>query len=1171
MNERPDLDSTVDEAAPDPLNAALAAAFGPDSGPPLPATASVVRALGAIPVQLREPATEPVSPAERPDSPDRPAPDPSGRLQVHGEIARGGMGAVFKGRDTELGRDVAVKVLLEAHQGRTELVQRFVEEAQVAGQLQHPGVVPVYEMGQFPDRRPYFTMKLVKGRTLAALLAEHRDPSQDRPRLLKVFEQVCQAVAYAHARGVIHRDLKPSNVMVGAFGEVQVMDWGLAKVLSRERQRPEPEPTSVIRTARSSSDTPPGAGAHTAAGQVMGTPAYMAPEQARGEVDRLDARCDVFGLGALLCQILTGRPPYVGSDSEEVQHKATAADLADAFARLDGCGADAELTALAKRCLAAEREDRPRDAEALAAELNAYLESVEARLRQAELERAAAQARAVEERKRRRVSLALAAAVLLLLAGGGGGVWWAQQQRQARAAEAARRRQEADGEVHRAMGDARLLLEQARAEPLGDLARFREARAAARRAQDLARAGAASEEVQRQASDLAALLEAEQGAAERDRELLAALLEVRGPREGPAYQRDDKGSLVELAEPSTDEQFAAAFRAWGLDVDGVPTAEAAPRLKGRPPAVVMEVIAALDEWAGERRRIAPPGKWQPLAQLAAALDDPQSRQAELRALLTRDRLGQERALGVLAVALRPVPVPFDAGSGGDRARLRQLAEQANPATEPVLGLLTLARALQLAGEDALAERLLRAALRSRPREVILHAALGRLLTEQRPPRWLDAVECYAVARALRPELGEALANALVRGGRVGEGLALYERLAAERPDNPWLHLRHGYALGKRGRYKEAEAVFRAALRLQPDDPVEHCNLGVTLSRQGRPKEAEAEYRAALRLRPDFPQAHNNLGALLCNVHHRYAEAEAEHREALRLQPDEPLAHYNLGGALSRQGRYPEAEAEDRAALRLRPDFPEAHYNLGLALGRQGRYNEAEAAYRAALRLRPDWPEAHCNLGLALREQGRFAEALASLRRGHQLGSKTPGWRYPSAAWVRRCERLVEMESRLPALLRGDTAPASASECAEFASVCRTMRLYATAARLYADAFDDLPSQPRYDAARSAALAAAGRGEDARALPDKEVVRLRRQALSWLRAELALLVKRAAGGDTAAKQTVRERVQHWQQDADLAAVRDKEALDKLPDGERDAWRQLWADVADLLKKVEEKPR
>jgi hypothetical protein len=153
------------------------------------------------------------------------------RYQLQGEIARGGMGAILKGRDVDLGRDLAIKVLLASHQGNTEVVRRFVEEAQIGGQLQHPGVVPVYELGTFPDRRPYFAMKLVKGRTLASLLHERTDPAQDRPRFLTIFEAVCQTMAYAHARGVIHRDLKPSNVMVGSFGEVQVMDWGLAKVL----------------------------------------------------------------------------------------------------------------------------------------------------------------------------------------------------------------------------------------------------------------------------------------------------------------------------------------------------------------------------------------------------------------------------------------------------------------------------------------------------------------------------------------------------------------------------------------------------------------------------------------------------------------------------------------------------------------------------------------------------------------------------------------------------------------------------------------------------------------------------------------------------------------------------------------------------------------------------
>jgi serine/threonine-protein kinase len=155
-------------------------------------------------------------------------------------------------------------------------------------------VVPVYELGRFPDDRPFFTMKLVKGQTLAELLSRRSTPGDDLPRFLSVFEQVCQTVAYAHAHGVIHRDLKPANVMVGSFGEVQVMDWGLAKVLVREAV-PEEGPTA-IRTARADSGSD-----GSWAGTVLGTLAYMPPEQAKGEVESLDERADVFGLGAILC------------------------------------------------------------------------------------------------------------------------------------------------------------------------------------------------------------------------------------------------------------------------------------------------------------------------------------------------------------------------------------------------------------------------------------------------------------------------------------------------------------------------------------------------------------------------------------------------------------------------------------------------------------------------------------------------------------------------------------------------------------------------------------------------------------------------------------------------------------------------------------------------------
>ena len=271
------------------------------------------RSIGPVPrILLRD------APADaqlvRPRSPEMPDPGGHpGRYQLVGEVARGGMGAVLKGRDVDLGRDLAIKVILEEHREIPEMVRRFVEEAQIGGQLQHPGIVPVHELGRFPDGRLYIAMKLVRGRTLAALLEDRKGPADDRPRFLAIFEQVCQTMAYAHSRGVVHRDLKPSNVMVGAFGEVQVMDWGLAKVLDqggvadeRRAQRGRDD-ASAIRTLRTGSEA-----GESLAGSVLGTPAYMAPEQARGEIDTVDERADVFGLGSILCEILSGQPAYAG-------------------------------------------------------------------------------------------------------------------------------------------------------------------------------------------------------------------------------------------------------------------------------------------------------------------------------------------------------------------------------------------------------------------------------------------------------------------------------------------------------------------------------------------------------------------------------------------------------------------------------------------------------------------------------------------------------------------------------------------------------------------------------------------------------------------------------------------------------------------------------------------
>ena len=397
------------------LDAGLAAAFGADATP----------GGWSQPPLLRDDPSE-NAPLVQPSSAEMPR-GTDDRYQLLGEIARGGMGVVLKGRDPDLGRDLAFKVLRQELSNKPAAVQRFVEEAQVGGQLQHPGIVPVYDIGRFGDGRPYFAMKLVKGRTLADLLAERTDPTVDRGRYLRHFLQVCNTLAYAHSKGVIHRDMKPSNVMVGAFDEVLVMDWGLAKVLARGGVADEAkasrasEPAEVlteIKTARF------GSGSETAAGSVMGTPAFMPPEQAGGEIDKLDERADVFGLGAVLCVILTGKPPYVSESGNALRLMAVRGQLDECYARLDACGADAELVGICKRSLSVNRDARPRDAEELAAAVSGYLAGVETRAHDAEIERERAEVRHAEERKRQKTRLTLGGVTLLVLLAGATAASW---------------------------------------------------------------------------------------------------------------------------------------------------------------------------------------------------------------------------------------------------------------------------------------------------------------------------------------------------------------------------------------------------------------------------------------------------------------------------------------------------------------------------------------------------------------------------------------------------------------------------------------------------------------------------------------------------------------------------------------------------------------------------
>jgi serine/threonine-protein kinase len=1035
-----------------------------------------------------------------------------GRYRLLEEVGRGGMGVVHRGRDPHLGRELAVKVLREDHKDDPQAVRRFVGEARIAGQLQHPGVVPVYELGDFPDGRPFFTMKLVQGRTLAQLLAARRDPAEDLPRLVKTFEQVCQTVAYAHSKGVIHRDLKPLNVMVGAFGEVQVMDWGLAKALGEDPvgsgEPPRPEAGCMAETGRARRTEP-----DTEPGAVLGTYAYMAPEQARGAVGALDERCDVFGLGAILCEILTGQPPYTAAESWQVYPKAAMADLGEAHGRLGGCGADAELVALAKRCVAVEPANRPRDAGAVAAAVTAYLEGAQERLRRAEVERAAAQARAEEERKRRRVAAALAAAVLLLFALGGGAWLWVRSERAARQAET-------EGAINLALGKAGQLRDQARqikvaspARAAEALAVWKQALAAAEQAEEIGAAGLVGEETGGRAGWLLAELRAGEKQAQqtvaqshKDARLLADLEEARMAHS--AW----KGQSFDM--PAGAAAYAKAFAAYGLNVlshDPEVTVRALRRL----PARMGEALAvALDDWTscasakdvGERLRA-----------VAGAVDDDPWRRRFRRA---RDL----KVLQALAIEARRKPLP------------------------PVsFDLLAIALSRGGAGAEAVA-------------------------------LWREAQGRYPADFWINYNLGTALRQAK-EGSKQGldEAIGYYRAALARRPDNAPAHNDLGNALMDKGDVAAAIAAYRKAIALDRKFAPAHYNLGYALKEKGDVAGAVAEYQKAVALAPQYAPAHSNLGLAL-QAQGDVAGAVAAYQKAVALDPKDAKAHGGLGNAFKAQGDVAGAVAAYQKAVALDPKYAPAHYNLGLALKEKEDLAGAVAAYRKAIALDPRLAEAHCNLGLALLAQGRLRESLASLRRGHALGSRRPGWRNPSALWVKRAERLVELDQQLPAFLKGERQPRNAAEALTLAGLCQPpfRQRYAAAVRFYHDAFTAEPKLAeilragrRYNAACAAALAGCGQGKDAASLDAKERSRLRRQALAWLQADLTAWRNLLEKAPKQVPSSVGQMLQHWQTDSDLAGVRDQGALAKLPEAERREWAKHWGDVAALLDKASPK--
>jgi serine/threonine protein kinase/Flp pilus assembly protein TadD len=1055
-----------------------------------------------------------------------------GDFRLLREVGRGGMGVVYEAEQVSLGRRVALKVLPFAAALDARQLQRFKNEAHAAAQLHHTNIVPVYAVGC--ERGVHFyAMQFIDGQTLARVIADLRGQAGLDPAAPAASTGSGAAVAADLASG----RWAPSSAAAETRAAASITPPGSP---SGERFL---RSTAYFRTAAQ-----------------LGVQAAEALEHAHGlgVVHRdvkpgnllVDGRGQLwvadFGLAQVqgdtkltLTGDLVGTLRYMSPEQALAQrvvldHRSDIYSLGvtlyelltlePAFNGRDrqellrqiaqeeprpprrlNPAMPPELQTIVGKAIEKNPGDRYATAQELADDLRRYLQDEPIRARRPTLVQ-----RARKWSRRHKTAVGAAVVVLAVLGLVVAGEWLRVLQR--RAATAAR--------VNLALSDATLL--QGREN-------WREALGAVARAEALLADGGDDAALHERAQEL-----------RKDLEMAARLDELR------LHKSHGGDASFAGGDPWAARAYGGAFAEYGIGVLTDPPEQAAAAIGAR--GIREQLLAALDDWilvqtdAGVRERLC----------AVAELADPD----EWHNLLRR---------AVVA---------------NDRRALEELAARPEAADLPPASAHLLGQALANAGAGAKAVQVLAAAQRRHPQDFWLNYQLGLQFlwgagVPDRPGVAAGYLRAALVARPRYSTVYVYLALALPGPEDLDEVVALNRKATELSPTYSTAHFNLGRALVHQGNYAEAEAEFREVLRLRGDDPSGHAMLGVALGSAGKPAEAEPEFRAALRRDPDVPEAHDGLGNAL-NDQGKPAEAEAEHRAALRLRPDFPEAHHNLGVALADQGKPAEAEAEFRVALRLRPNFPEAHDGLGNTLNDQGKRAEAEAEYREALRLRPDYAEAHCDLGRALQQQGRFTEAVEALRRGHELGSKQPNWRKPSAEWLRRAERLVALDAKLPQVLRGQAQPADAAEYIALAKLCQEYkRLYAAAARFYAGAFDDEPqladglrTAQRYNAACAAALAGCGRGEDAAKLEDAERARLRRQALAWLRAELAAWDQLLDKDPERARAAVQQALRHWQEDADLAGVRG-DALAELPEAERRPWQQLWADVEQTLRRANPK--
>jgi serine/threonine-protein kinase len=1029
--------------------------------------------------------------------------------EVEAELGRGGVGVVYKVRHLRLNRPVALKMLLAgAYAGPQELT-RFQREAEAVAGLQHPNIVQVHDVGDY-EGRPYFTMEFVEGGSLAEKLAGTPQPASQAAVLVAT---LAEAVHAAHQSGIIHRDLKPGNILLTADGAPKIADFGLARHFDRG----------------------PGL---TVSGARLGTPSYMAPEQAMGKGRTVGPSADIYSLGAVLYELLTGRPPFRGETAAETELQVIYQEPV-LPSRLNA-KVPRDLETICLKCLHKDPQRRYATAAALADDLHRFLRG----------EPIAARPAAILERSGKWVrrhptqSAMLAASLFFALVVVGASLWFVLQQ--------AHQRDAVEADLKELAG-------------LQESARWTEAQAALQRAEARLGGGGPADLRRRLAQ------------ARRDLDLVIELDRIR-------LSRITSGKLA-LYKTKADRGYMKAFEDSGLaKVHDSPDMVAA---RVHESGVHLALIAALDDWAvcatetdrrdwllavarkanpdpqGWRDRICDPASWEDAAALAElAQTVPVSQQPVSLLLALGERLGAAR---------------------GDAPAFLKRVQNAHPAD--FWANLILGDAL-LKAAPAEAGGYYRAALASRPGAAVGYAALGDALNAL--PSRDEAAGYYRRAVQLDPHYARGhtnLGNILRDAGQVDEAMACYRRALEVDPDYAWAHYDLATTLREVGRRDEALEHFQRFHALDPSNTHVANILRADRVWRGQGEEVRREWKKALEADPPGHDAWFGY-AELCLFLGDEAEYRRARQDLLRRfgATSDPYVAERTSRAIL---LLPAAGDELQTAVALAERavaakataaewvYPYFLFAQGLAEYRQGRFDSAISIMKAGASTvmgpAPRLVAAMAEHGNGQKEEARRTLAAAISRfdwSAAQVGSRDH-W-----IWhVLRREAEALIFPNTAAFLEGTYLPQDNTERLAFLGVCQFQGRFSTAARLYADAFaadpalaEDLTVESRYRAARCAALAGCGHSREAPDLGETERTRWRKQAREWLQADLAAWAQELDRGAAADRLRARRRLQQWQADPDLAGLRDPEALDKLLPAEREECRALWGNVHGQLERA-----